>query len=152
MLTSSYQLACVILLNSDGRVSLSADGIVKLSKSERAKKCSDDKEFSAKKKSKEKKKKRKADDEREDEKKSKKQSRQGDASNDSGNKEDNDNQVNENEDDHNNDAKEDAADKNKPCKGNPSGITRLFLGNLPFAITDSTLNDHLNSTVTHIKW
>jgi len=51
-----------------------------------------------------------------------------------------------------NDSNDDPKDKNKPCKGNPQGITRLFLGNLPFAISEPTLNTHLNDCVTHIKW
>lgn len=42
--------------------------------------------------------------------------------------------------------------KNKPCKGNPSGITRLFLGNLPFAIDETGLEAFFENTVTHIKW
>jgi RNA recognition motif-containing protein len=43
-------------------------------------------------------------------------------------------------------------DKNKPCKGNPQGVTRLFLGNLPFAVDETSLNDFLLGHVTHIKW
>lgn len=46
----------------------------------------------------------------------------------------------------------DPKDKNKPCKNNPQGLTRLFLGNLPFAITEPTLNAHLKDCVTHVKW
>lgn len=42
--------------------------------------------------------------------------------------------------------------KNKPCKGNPQGVTRLFLGNLPFSIDETTLGDFLPGTITHIKW
>lgn len=45
-----------------------------------------------------------------------------------------------------------AADKNKPCKGNPQGVTRLFLGNLPFSVDEASLGDFLPGTVTHIKW
>ena len=41
---------------------------------------------------------------------------------------------------------------NKPCKGNPQGITRLFLGNLPFAVDETSLGAFLPGTVTHIKW
>ena len=41
--------------------------------------------------------------------------------------------------------------KSMPCKGNPSGITRLFLGNLPFAVDDAGLKDFIPG-VTHIKW
>ena len=142
------------------RLSLSADGIVKLSKSERSKKSNEeDDDRSSKKKSKDKKKKkRKADDDMDEAKTSKqakkqesKESEQEAVSHDSENEEDsNSNEDNNGTEDLNNE--QDEADKNKPCKGNPSGITRLFLGNLPFAITDSTLNDHLNSTITHIKW
>jgi RNA recognition motif-containing protein len=44
-------------------------------------------------------------------------------------------------------------DKNKACKGNPNGITRLFLGNLPFAVDDTSLQDFMNpAVITHIKW
>jgi nucleolin len=42
-------------------------------------------------------------------------------------------------------------DKNAPCKGNPTGVTRLFLGNLPFQVDEANLNDHLPG-ITHIKW
>ncbi|KAG7350570.1 RNP-1 like RNA-binding protein [Nitzschia inconspicua] len=45
-----------------------------------------------------------------------------------------------------------SSDKNKPCKGNPQGVTRLFLGNLPFAVDESSLSAFLPGTVTHIKW
>ena len=46
------------------------------------------------------------------------------------------------------------AQKNKPCKGNPSGVTRLFLGNLPFAVDETSLAAFLEPAgeVTHIKW
>ena len=43
-------------------------------------------------------------------------------------------------------------DKNKPCKGNPQGVTRLFLGNLPFAVDETSLNAFFPGEVTHIKW
>merc|ERR1712176_390208 len=43
-------------------------------------------------------------------------------------------------------------DKNAPCKGNPQGVTRLFLGNLPFSVDESSLNAFLPGEVTHIKW
>lgn len=41
--------------------------------------------------------------------------------------------------------------KNKRCPGNPQGVTRLFLGNLPFTVNESSLEDFLPG-VTHIKW
>jgi len=46
----------------------------------------------------------------------------------------------------------DVADKNKPCKGNPSGCTRIFIGNLPFAVDDAALAAHLPGELTHVKW
>lgn len=45
-----------------------------------------------------------------------------------------------------------ASEKNKPCKGNLQGITRLFLGNLPFSVDESALGAFLNGKNTHIKW
>ena len=127
---------------------------MKLSKSERSKKSGDKAEKSAKKKSKDKKKKKRkaSDDESDDEKKSKKSKSKSDDAESEDEEETNNSNADDVHEQDNADVEEDAADKNKPCKGNPSGITRLFLGNLPFAITDSTLNDHLNSTITHIKW
>ena len=47
---------------------------------------------------------------------------------------------------------EKSSDKNKPCKGNPQGVTRLFLGNLPFAVDETSLGEFLPGEVTHIKW
>jgi RNA recognition motif. (a.k.a. RRM, RBD, or RNP domain) len=43
-------------------------------------------------------------------------------------------------------------DKNKSCKGNPQGVTRLFVGNLPFSVDETTLGEFLVNAVTHIKW
>ena len=42
--------------------------------------------------------------------------------------------------------------RNQPCKGNPQGVTRLFLGNLPFSVDEASLSDFLPGVVTHIKW
>mmetsp|Transcript_19378 Transcript_19378/g.31183 ORF Transcript_19378/g.31183 Transcript_19378/m.31183 type:complete len:380 (+) Transcript_19378:91-1230(+) len=47
---------------------------------------------------------------------------------------------------------EEPSKKNKSCKGNPQGVTRLFLGNLPFAVDESSLSAFLPGEVTHIKW
>mmetsp|Transcript_25235 Transcript_25235/g.38849 ORF Transcript_25235/g.38849 Transcript_25235/m.38849 type:complete len:351 (-) Transcript_25235:141-1193(-) len=55
-------------------------------------------------------------------------------------------------DDSTSDAVDDKASKNKPCKGNPQGVTRLFLGNLPFAVDEAGLGAFLPGDVTHIKW
>jgi hypothetical protein len=43
-------------------------------------------------------------------------------------------------------------DKNKAVKGNPQGVTRLFLGNLPFALDEASLESFMPNNVTHIKW
>lgn len=48
--------------------------------------------------------------------------------------------------------KDTASEKGVPCKGNPQGVTRLFLGNLPFAVDENTLSEFLPNSVTHIKW
>ncbi|GMI47540.1 hypothetical protein TrCOL_g2144 [Triparma columacea] len=45
-----------------------------------------------------------------------------------------------------------AIPKNAPCPKNRDGVSRLFLGNLPFTIDEETLKSHLPGTVTHIKW
>jgi nucleolin len=37
------------------------------------------------------------------------------------------------------------------AKGNPSGITRLFVGNLPFKVDETSLGEFLPG-LTHIKW
>jgi nucleolin len=44
-----------------------------------------------------------------------------------------------------------SSEKNAPCKGNPQGCTRLFLGNLPFAVDEASLEAFIPG-VTHIKW
>ncbi|KAL7510291.1 hypothetical protein ACHAXN_007229 [Cyclotella atomus] len=152
--------AAVQSLENDGRVSLSADGIVKLSKTERKKPTDGKEEQSATKNFKDKKKKRKAGDNESDDDKKPKKSKKSKAKDEAAPGDSDNEEVADSNQDADNDGDEnieepeeaDAADKNKPCKGNPQGITRLFLGNLPFAITDTTLNDHLNSTITHIKW
>eukprot|EP00578_Thalassiosira_sp_NH16_P016492 CAMPEP_0181107388 /NCGR_PEP_ID=MMETSP1071-20121207/17060_1 /TAXON_ID=35127 /ORGANISM="Thalassiosira sp., Strain NH16" /LENGTH=397 /DNA_ID=CAMNT_0023190901 /DNA_START=87 /DNA_END=1280 /DNA_ORIENTATION=+ len=161
-------------LEEDGKVSLSADGIVKLSKSERAKnKSSDDEPKSEKKKKKKDKKRTRESKDNEDEldgegtknndnsKKKKKGGEgspgnnveQNEASNEEDSKIDYDNGDNESQNDNNTDGSDvDPKDKNKPCKNNPQGVTRLFLGNLPFAVSEPTLSTHLRDCVTHIKW
>lgn len=45
----------------------------------------------------------------------------------------------------------DTKDKNAPCKGNPQGVTRLFLGNLPFAVDETSLEAFIPG-LTHVKW
>lgn len=47
----------------------------------------------------------------------------------------------------------DPPNKNDPCEGNPMGDTRLFIGNLPFAVDDVALSTHIApAEMTHIKW
>jgi nucleolin len=49
---------------------------------------------------------------------------------------------------------EDAHDtkgKNAPCKGNPQGVTRLFIGNLPFTVDETSLESFVPG-LTHVKW
>jgi nucleolin len=38
-----------------------------------------------------------------------------------------------------------------PCSGNPQGVTRLFLGNLPFAVDEASLESFIPG-MTHVKW
>lgn len=42
--------------------------------------------------------------------------------------------------------------KNAPCPGNRDGVTRLFVGNLPFTVTEASLQAHLPGNMTHVKW
>lgn len=112
-------------LDAEGIVSLDADGKVTLIKKRKSK----------------------------DEKKNKKKKRKKDETADN----DNDNEEVQDDDQnaHGDKSKESNVvqnDKNKHCKGNPQGITRLFLGNLPFAVDETSLGAFLPGTVTHIKW
>jgi nucleolin len=47
---------------------------------------------------------------------------------------------------------ESGEDRNKACKGNPQGATRIFCGNLPFTVDEASLGTFLKDKVTHIKW
>ena len=149
-------------LEADERISLSAGGVVKLSKSERSK------DKSSKKKSKKRKRESKGKDEGdicESKKRDAVDEIEIGANADEGSdaieheeeKHDGAGDPVENEDhqaeeDDKGEAEPSPADKNKPCRNNPQGITRLFVGNLPFAVTEETLNAHMNGCVTHIKW
>ena len=146
-------------LEKDERVTLSSDGELKLSKSER-KSSADDEPAEKKKKSKKEKKqkkekkskKRKDTASSDDEKESKKQKNQDDDPEDGDAEEEAHGEAESNNEEAETQNDDDPADKNKPCKNNPQGITRLFIGNLPFAITETTLNDFLNGSITHLKW
>ena len=159
-------------MESDGRLTLSDEGIVKLSKSARKEAKSGGGDGDGKKKKKDKKKKRKqSEDEAEDASEAKKKQKKSADGEDYDNGDDDEDEppiegdANDNEDDEsdgdgnaNADTAADDADatdpskKNKPCKGNPTGVTRLFLGNLPFAVDESSLNDFLGGHMTHVKW
>jgi len=181
----------VKFLEKDEKISLNADGVVKLSKTERSKtttetkkesEIDEDSEKKKKKKKKDGKRKRELVDDdadgddydnennKKDKKvKKKKKSSRKESENHADNHVDThdqaevDNDDEEEGDEHPNNPDESAgekyttgevepANKNKPCKNNPLGITRLFLGNLPFTVSEPTLNAHLNDTITHIKW
>ena len=150
-------------LEADERISLSAGGVVKLSKSERSK------DKSSKKKSKKRKRESKGKDEGAicESKKSKDAvdeieiGANADEGSDAIDHEEEEhdgagdpveNEDHQAEEDDKGEAEPSPADKNKPCRNNPQGITRLFVGNLPFAVTEETLNAHMNGCVTHIKW
>jgi nucleolin len=115
-------------LEAEGVVSLDADGKVTLTKKRKSK----------------------------DEKKKKKKKRKKDetADNDNHKEEEEVHGGDQNAQDH--EPKESKCvvqkDKNKPCKGNPQGVTRIFLGNLPFAVDETSLGAFLSGTVTHTKW
>lgn len=149
--------SAVKLLEKDEKVSLSSEGVVKLSKSERrAGDTSDEKKET--KRSKRKSKENGADVVDDGDDKSKKKKHRSAEEEEELN--DDDSQQHEQHDDdteRNNDGnvdgdENDPKNKNKPCKNNPQGITRLFLGNLPFAISEPTLNTHLEECITHVKW
>ncbi|GMH66995.1 hypothetical protein TL16_g04564 [Triparma laevis f. inornata] len=113
-------------LETDGKIRISEDGIVSLAKEKRKGEGEEKGEKKAKKEKKEKK-----------EKKSKKE------------KEDSTEPTADDDEPVVADATEEhpeadvsltspvpSAEKNKPCKGNRDGVTRLFLGNLPFKVDE----------------
>ncbi|KAL9183431.1 hypothetical protein ACHAXT_004287 [Thalassiosira profunda] len=158
--------AAVKLLEKNERASLSAEGVVKLSKAERTqgKEEAAGEEGGGEAKSAKKKRKKEM---------KKKRERRSEVSGEEEEGEGDKNAKESPKDEHSENGNDEAAaaegedtgadggdteeaanpkDKNKPCKNNPQGITRLFLGNLPFAVTEELLGDHLNGAVTHIKW
>lgn len=119
-------------LESEGKVSLGEDGEIKLID-----------ESKKDKKKKEKKKRKKSIDDGDDTETLEKKQKVEDFDADEP-------QVEEKEPEGNDEAGE---EKNAPCPGNPSGYTRLFLGNLPFAVDEHSLRDFLAPAVmTHVKW
>ena len=131
-------------MEENGKVKLDADGSISLlekkSKKKKRKASSTEGEKKSKKKKKEKKRKKSNSDEPD-----------SDDDEDKIKVEPNDDEGNDNEE-----VPEEyetpSADKNKPCKGNPTGVTRLFVGNLPFSVDESSLNAFFTGEVTHIKW
>ena len=135
-------------IEDQGKIKLDADGTISL----------------LEKKSKKKKRKASSSNDEEKEKKSKKKKkdkkRQKTSDNSSDvddnekedDRDDSDEEGNDNEETPAQDGPTPSADKNKPCKGNTQGVTRLFIGNLPFSVDESSLNAFLPGQVTHIKW
>ena len=159
-------------MESDGRLTLSGEGVAKLSKSARKEAKSgssgDKKKKSSAKKDK-KKRKQSVDDAESEPKKQKKASVDEEEDIEDDDEPPIEGGANDGESDGGNDDEEDAnadqdggagddpdatdpSKKNKPCKGNPTGVTRLFLGNLPFAVDETSLNDFLGGHMTHVKW
>ena len=140
-------------MESDGLLKLGADGMAKLSKKGRKAGKGDSKKKDKKDKKKKKEKRQKDDGDEEAERDSKKRKvdeeyAEGEAGGDEG-------ETDAAAEGGGGDAADDKNrgwEKNKPCKGNPSGITRLFLGNLPFAVDETSLNDYLGGHMTHTKW
>jgi nucleolin len=130
-------------LEGEGALSLDSEGVVTVKEKKRKEEKKEKKDKKSKKK-----------------KKSKKESDDDDDDDDDENKEDavekDEEEQGENDDQENQEEEptEKAANpkKNKPCKGNPQGVTRLFIGNLPFTVDESSLNAFLPGEVTHIKW
>jgi nucleolin len=118
-------------LEADGTISLDSEGNVAVSKKKRK---SEDEE-----KSKKKKKRRKDSAEETNNDESQADTATGESDNNPQDKE-----IMGNDDE--------SSSKNKPVKGNPQGVTRLFLGNLPFSVDESSLGAFLPGVVTHIKW
>jgi nucleolin len=137
-------------LESDGRLALDADGTVTLSKEEMKNKD--------KKKSKKDKKKRKHEDREEKaatSKKDKKAKEEEEEENEEEEESGNDNTQNGGDNEEEEEQEVDIKDKNNPCPGNPMGCTRLFVGNLPFAVNEESMGQHFGgkgAKITHIKW
>jgi len=137
-------------LESEQRLTLGSDGVITLRKSE------DDgkKNKKSKKKKKEKKVKREGneDDDVEGSSQKRRKHNEEDSNKTIKNEEEDEDFVKNEEGGDGMDA-ENNTKKKKPCPGNPNGETRLFLGNLPFAVNDASLRDFLKPAITtHVKW
>ena len=141
------------ILESDGKLTLDKEGTIKLvadSSSKSKAKKKDKKSKDKKKEKKDKKSKRKKTEESDDEDAKEEPTKK--MKKDDGDEEGS--EETETEDPPNkNQSSVNPADKNKPCPGNPSGYTRLFLGNLPFAVDEASLRTFLSPAImTHVKW
>eukprot|EP00980_Cylindrotheca_fusiformis_P001765 scaffold405_cov132-Cylindrotheca_fusiformis.AAC.17 len=118
-------------LEEEGTLSLSADGSIKMKE----------------------KKKRKSEKEKKSKKKKKKKRESGEEAHETSRIEESDGKGNSEEQADQEVVNEtNNASRNSPCVGNPQGVTRLFLGNLPFSVDESSLSAFLPGEVTHIKW
>lgn len=147
-------------LESDGVLDLSADGTISLSSKAK-------KEMKKKKKDKKKDKKRKRSEsvvvsDEDEAKAEKKKKKKKDKSKDNDDEPEHDDKGDDENDTANgpSETQEEGEpddvtikDKNKPCKGNPQGTTRLFVGNLPFSVDEDSLTEFFKPGIlTHIKW
>ena len=147
-------------LELNGTISVDADGVIivltkcveKKDKKDKKEK-NEKKEKKVKKEKKEKKRKTTDDDISENDLSDKKQKADHDVD-DNNNDNDNDNDDDEDEPDSyaNNVENPTNPNKNLPVPGNREGITRLFIGNLPFTVSEATLQSHLPGNMTHVKW
>jgi nucleolin len=138
-------------LESEGKLTLSAEGEVTLtqeSKKEKKKKSKKDK-----KDKKDKKKRKSVDEDESEEQVEKKQKIQVDDDEEERGDDAYAYEAEPRYEEETGDANNDDKDKNTPCPGNPSGYTRLFLGNLPFTVDEASLRDFLSpAKMTHVKW
>lgn len=124
-------------LEAEGRLKLDENGRVKLKKSKSDKK---------------KRKRRENDDDKDADKKKKKKKQEKSPNDDEQDQDTGTNEPTQDEVIEQAEMTSTTNKKNKPCKGNPQGVTRLFLGNLPFAVDETSLSEFLPGEVTHIKW
>mmetsp|Transcript_40847 Transcript_40847/g.85015 ORF Transcript_40847/g.85015 Transcript_40847/m.85015 type:complete len:322 (+) Transcript_40847:78-1043(+) len=120
-------------LEKEGQLNLDSDGLISMKSGKKDKKKS-------------KKRKRKEEENEESSKKHNKQDSTTEPEDHKGDDDDGEDAEEEQEASPSNDKA-----KNTPCKGNPQGVTRLFVGNLPFAVDETSLKTFMPG-VTHIKW
>lgn len=130
-------------LEEEGSLKLEADGTVKLSKKRRRE---------MEKKSKKKKKKKKERSEKDDDEQATAERAEETTTATANDDADESKPPREHSNDDSDSAKKKNRNRNAPCKGNPQGVTRLFLGNLPFAVDEASLEAFLPPGLTHVKW